>query len=192
MKRVLFLCTHNSARSQMAEALLRQLDGADFQAYSAGTSPGRLHPLAVRAMAEKGIDVSAQAAKDVRGFDGERALTAMKASVRLAGPALACASASATIASKRGVLNCSWSIICGGPSGKTRGRSSNAPTPRARIGRAECSLSPYIKSFLFIPHAPLSHRWRDDPAGGFYTQYFFPAPGPCLSPSEQLFHFIFE
>jgi len=72
MKRVLFLCTHNSARSQMAEALLRQLDGADFQAYSAGTSPGRLHPLAVRAMAEKGIDVSAQAAKDVRGFDGER------------------------------------------------------------------------------------------------------------------------
>ncbi|QKT03726.1 arsenate reductase ArsC [Ectothiorhodospiraceae bacterium 2226] len=56
--RVLFLCTHNSARSQMAEAWARRL-GADWvEAHSAGTAPGALHPLAVRVMQEAGIDLA--------------------------------------------------------------------------------------------------------------------------------------
>ena len=58
--RVLFLCTHNSARSQMAEALLRHLGRGEVDAYSAGTVATRVHPLAVAAMAEKGLDISRQ------------------------------------------------------------------------------------------------------------------------------------
>lgn len=72
MKRVLFLCTHNSARSQMAEALLRRAAGGAFAVESAGTDPGVLHPLAVRVMAEAGIDISSQRSKDVRGFLDQR------------------------------------------------------------------------------------------------------------------------
>jgi len=68
MKRVLFLCTHNSARSQMAEALLRQAAAGRFAVESAGTEPDALHPLAVRAMAEQGVDISSQRSKDVRRF----------------------------------------------------------------------------------------------------------------------------
>lgn len=56
--RVLFLCTGNSCRSQMAEGWSRALRATDFTAYSAGTHPQRLNPLAVRAMAEVGIDIS--------------------------------------------------------------------------------------------------------------------------------------
>jgi arsenate reductase (thioredoxin) len=62
-QRVLFLCTHNSARSQMAEGLLRRLAGDRFEAFSAGTEATRVRPLAIRAMAELGIDISAQASK---------------------------------------------------------------------------------------------------------------------------------
>ena len=62
-KRVLFLCTHNSARSQMAEGLLRTLGGDRFEAFSAGTEATRLRPLAIRAMAELGIDISGQESK---------------------------------------------------------------------------------------------------------------------------------
>ena len=62
-KRVLFLCTHNSARSQMAEALLRTLAGEGFDAFSAGTEATHVRPLAIRAMAEIGIDISAQESK---------------------------------------------------------------------------------------------------------------------------------
>ena len=72
MKRVLFVCTHNSARSQIAEALLRHHAGDRFEAFSAGTEPGSLHPLAVRAMAEIGIDISEQRSKSVDGFVGQQ------------------------------------------------------------------------------------------------------------------------
>jgi arsenate reductase (thioredoxin) len=62
-RRVLFLCTHNSARSQMAEGLLRALDSDSFEAFSAGTEATHVRPLAIRAMAELGIDISAQESK---------------------------------------------------------------------------------------------------------------------------------
>jgi arsenate reductase len=69
-KRVLFLCTHNSARSQMAEGLMNRMPGDHYQAFSAGTEPGTVHPLAVKVMAEIGIDISAQRSKHVREFMG--------------------------------------------------------------------------------------------------------------------------
>ena len=56
-KRVLFLCTHNSARSQMAEGFLRALGGERFEVQSAGTEKTRVHPLAVRVMGERAIDI---------------------------------------------------------------------------------------------------------------------------------------
>lgn len=63
---VLFLCTGNSCRSQMAEGFLRKYGGDRFDAYSAGTDPAeRVHPLAVQVMAEKGIDISDQQPKNV-------------------------------------------------------------------------------------------------------------------------------
>jgi arsenate reductase (thioredoxin) len=57
-KRVLFICVHNSARSQMAEAWLNHICGDLFEAHSAGLEPGALNPLAVKVMAEEGIDIS--------------------------------------------------------------------------------------------------------------------------------------
>jgi arsenate reductase (thioredoxin) len=66
--RVLFLCTHNSARGQMAEALLRKHAGAHFECYSAGIEPGEMNPLTVRVLAEIGIDVSNRWAKSVDFF----------------------------------------------------------------------------------------------------------------------------
>ena len=57
-KRVLFICIHNSARSQMAEAWMNQICGDQFEAQSAGLEPGALNPLVVEAMAEVGIDIS--------------------------------------------------------------------------------------------------------------------------------------
>jgi arsenate reductase len=62
-QRVLFLCTHNSARSQMAEGLLRALAGDRFEAMSAGTEATHVRPLAIRAMEEVGIDISGQESK---------------------------------------------------------------------------------------------------------------------------------
>jgi arsenate reductase len=62
-QRVLFLCTHNSARSQMAEGLLRAFGGDRFEAFSAGTEATSVRPLAIRAMAELSIDISSQASK---------------------------------------------------------------------------------------------------------------------------------
>jgi arsenate reductase (thioredoxin) len=61
--RVLFLCTHNSARSQMAEGLLRAMAGDRFEAQSAGTEKTSVHPLAIRAMAERGVDIGGHASK---------------------------------------------------------------------------------------------------------------------------------
>ena len=71
MTRVLFLCVHNSARSQMAEAFLKKHGGGRFEAESAGLEPGSLNPYAVRAMAELGIDISGNATKSVFDFAKE-------------------------------------------------------------------------------------------------------------------------
>jgi arsenate reductase len=62
-QRVLFLCTHNSARSQMAEGLLRDLGGDHFEVSSAGTEATHVRPLAIRVMAELDIDISGQESK---------------------------------------------------------------------------------------------------------------------------------
>ena len=69
--RVLFLCTHNSARSQIAEGLLRYLAGDRFEAYSAGTEATRVRPLAIRAMEEIGIDISSQESKTLDRYLSE-------------------------------------------------------------------------------------------------------------------------
>jgi arsenate reductase (thioredoxin) len=70
--RILFLCTGNSARSQMAEALLRFKVPSDWEIHSAGTKPKGLNPLAVEAMKEIGIDISHQHSKDVQQFQNVR------------------------------------------------------------------------------------------------------------------------
>ncbi|HXO21514.1 MAG TPA: arsenate reductase ArsC [Thermoanaerobaculia bacterium] len=70
--RVLFLCTHNSARSQMAEGILRQLGGDRFEVLSAGTEPSQVHPLAIKAMAAKGIDIGSQRSKHMDELKGQR------------------------------------------------------------------------------------------------------------------------
>ncbi|MCA9064895.1 MAG: arsenate reductase ArsC [Planctomycetaceae bacterium] len=68
-QRILFLCTGNSCRSQMAEGFLRSLYGDRFEACSAGAKPaGYVHPMAVAAMAEVGIDISQQTSKSIRDF----------------------------------------------------------------------------------------------------------------------------
>lgn len=68
-KRVLFLCTHNSSRSQMAEGLLRARGAGRYAAFSAGTHPRTIHPLAIRAMAELGIDISEAAGHRSKSLD---------------------------------------------------------------------------------------------------------------------------
>lgn len=68
---VLFVCTHNSARSQMAEGMLRSWGGDRFEAVSAGTEAGTLRPEAVAVMAEIGIDISAQRSKPLAPFMGQ-------------------------------------------------------------------------------------------------------------------------
>jgi arsenate reductase len=67
-KKVLFICVHNSARSQMAEALLKQMAGDRFEVESAGLEPGKLNPLAVEVMKEEGIDISQNKTKSVFDF----------------------------------------------------------------------------------------------------------------------------
>jgi thioredoxin type arsenate reductase len=69
--RVLFVCTGNSARSQIAEALLGRIGGADFLAASAGTEPGGVNPYTVRVLAEHGIDWSRARSKSVTEFIGQ-------------------------------------------------------------------------------------------------------------------------
>ena len=65
MKKVLFLCVHNSARSQIAEAYLRQFGGDGFQVESAGLEPGKLNPFVVRALSEEGIDIAEKKTQSV-------------------------------------------------------------------------------------------------------------------------------
>ena len=67
-KRVLFICVHNSARSQMAEAFLKQIAGDRFEVESAGLEPGKLNPVVVEAMQEVGIDISGNKTKSVFDF----------------------------------------------------------------------------------------------------------------------------
>jgi arsenate reductase len=64
-KKILFVCIHNSARSQMAEAFVNQLCGDEWEAQSAGLEPGKLNPLVIEAMREEGIDISSNATKSV-------------------------------------------------------------------------------------------------------------------------------
>ncbi|HEY0788064.1 MAG TPA: arsenate reductase ArsC [Thermoanaerobaculia bacterium] len=71
-KHVLFLCTHNSARSQMAEGLLRAMAGDRFEAASAGTERTRVHPLAIEAMREIGVDLSRHSSKTLDAFAGRQ------------------------------------------------------------------------------------------------------------------------
>jgi ArsR family transcriptional regulator, arsenate/arsenite/antimonite-responsive transcriptional repressor / arsenate reductase (thioredoxin) len=66
--RVLFLCTHNSARSQMAEGLLRDRSQGRIEVFSAGNEPSQVHPLAQKAMAEMGIDIGGQSSKSLELF----------------------------------------------------------------------------------------------------------------------------
>ena len=70
--RVLFVCTHNSARSQLAEALLGRLGGGDFEVHSAGTEAARVNPYAIRVLAEQGIDWTGATSKTIDGFLGQR------------------------------------------------------------------------------------------------------------------------
>jgi len=67
---VLFICTHNSARSQMAEGLLRELRGTKYIVHSAGTSPTRVQPRAVQVMNEIGVDISNHHAKSIEELSG--------------------------------------------------------------------------------------------------------------------------
>jgi arsenate reductase len=69
--RVLFLCTGNSARSQMAEGFLRTIGKEHFAAFSAGAEPKPLHPMAVQVMQETGVDISGQHSKDLSEFLGQ-------------------------------------------------------------------------------------------------------------------------
>jgi len=70
-RRVLFLCTHNSARSQMAEAILRRLAGERYEVASAGTEPSQVHPLAIETMARRQVDIRGHRSKPMSELVGE-------------------------------------------------------------------------------------------------------------------------
>lgn len=69
--KILFLCTGNTARSQMAEAFVKKYAGDRFEVYSAGYEPKEIHPLTYKVMAEKGFDLSGQYSKGVKDFLGK-------------------------------------------------------------------------------------------------------------------------
>ncbi len=69
-KKVLFLCTENSCRSQMAEGILQDLRGNEFEVFSAGTRHSVVNPIAIKVMAEIGIDISGHRSKSVEEFQG--------------------------------------------------------------------------------------------------------------------------
>jgi arsenate reductase (thioredoxin) len=68
--KILFLCTGNSCRSQMAEGWAKKLKGDQMEAYSAGVSPSTIDPRAMKVMAEAGVDISSQRSKDIGEFSG--------------------------------------------------------------------------------------------------------------------------
>ena len=69
-KRVLFICTHNSARSQMAEGLMNSLPDDQYEAFSAGTEPSQVNPYAIKSMSEIEIDISPNRSKNILEFKG--------------------------------------------------------------------------------------------------------------------------
>jgi protein-tyrosine-phosphatase len=69
--RVLFLCTHNSARSQMAEGLLRKMGGNKVEVFSAGSEPTSIHPLAIKTMSSRGVDLQTHRSKHLQEFVGQ-------------------------------------------------------------------------------------------------------------------------
>lgn len=71
-KTILFICVHNSARSQMAEGLVNAFYADRFRAFSGGTEATRVHPAAIKAMAEIGIDISGHRSKSIDEFEGRR------------------------------------------------------------------------------------------------------------------------
>ena len=71
MKNILFICTHNSGRSQMAEGYLRHKAGDRFEVFSAGTNPHPVNPLAVKVMSEIGIDISRHEPTDLAEYLGK-------------------------------------------------------------------------------------------------------------------------
>jgi len=72
MKKVLFICTHNSSRSQMAVGLINHDLAGEFEAFSAGTEPSFVNPLAIAVMKEVGIDISRHRSKGLDEFDGQK------------------------------------------------------------------------------------------------------------------------
>lgn len=72
MRRILFLCTGNSCRSQMAEGWLRHLAGPGIEVCSAGTDPKEVHPMAVETMQERGVELSGHRSKSIKEFFGQR------------------------------------------------------------------------------------------------------------------------
>jgi arsenate reductase len=68
-RKILFLCTHNAARSQMAEGFVNAMYVDRYEAYSAGNEPTEVHPCTIEVMAEEGIDIASQRAKSVNEFD---------------------------------------------------------------------------------------------------------------------------
>ncbi len=98
-KKVLFLCAHNSVRSQIAEGLLRHFYGDAYEVFSAGSSPSYVHPLAIRVMDEVGIDISKQNSKSVEEFrnvDIDLVISVCKSSEKVA-----CSFCSSPIVNKR-------------------------------------------------------------------------------------------
>ena len=71
-KRILFLCTGNSARSQIAEGFLRHMAGDKFEVYSAGVKPTQVNPLSIKVMAEVGVDMSKHRSKSAMEFIGQK------------------------------------------------------------------------------------------------------------------------
>jgi arsenate reductase len=71
-RKVLFVCTHNSARSQIAEAFLNALYGGRYEGYSAGVTPGKINPYVVKSMSEIGVDISGNRSKSIEEFRGKK------------------------------------------------------------------------------------------------------------------------